>query len=164
MSAIVAAVRASDDRRAFVFALDTTDDPKRVAHWGWLRRTAQGYSEPGLLHPAVGTAIYVREWSYGSCNPQSGGYVTTEKYDPVLIVRLSDGRTFADQWANSTVLYDALSRWRNASGCLVDWELSPGISVPTCAIGGLDWKTIPAALDERHARVLRESKLSEERG
>lgn len=170
-SAIVSAVLSRDDHRAFVFGADTTNDPKRVQHWGWLRRIAQGYSEPALVRPAVGTTFYVREWRYGpsrrllsSGDPSRDVHgLTVEKFDPIIIARLSDGRTFADQWASSTVLFDALSRWRNAHGHLVDWELSPGIQVETCAIGGLDWAAIPAALAERSRRIARERALADER-
>lgn len=125
-SAIVSAVLARKDHRAFVFGADTTDDPKRVQNWGWLRRIAQCYSEPALLHPAVGTTFYVREWRYRPSDAGSGGYARIQKFDPIT-------------------------------------DLSTGIQVPTCAIGGLDWATIPTALAERSRRVAREWALADER-
>lgn len=139
---------------------------KRVESLGWLRRVTSGYSDPGLVHPMVGCAFYVRQWRYGKVrhlgmNGTGPLHATHERFDPIVVARLSDGRYFADQWADPSVLFDVLSRWRNARGYLCAWH-GIGFDV-TGAIGGLDWKTIPGHISEHRRRVIRERELADAR-
>lgn len=128
---------------------------KRVSNWGWLRRQAQGLTSDALVHPAVGVTFYVRQWRYSGArhlgmNGTGPLYADHQHHDPILIARLSDGRYFADAWADPSVLHDALSRWKNARGYLCDWQDADGMhDPPTCVIGGADWKTIPDMIARR---------------
>lgn len=136
---------------------------KRVNHWGWLRRIAQGYSEPGLVHPHAGCAFEIIQWRYGKArhlgmNGTGPLYAHHERFNPIIIARLSDGRWFADQWADPSVMYDSLSRWRNAQGYLCSWQ-GIGFDV-TAAIGGLDWKSISDHQTAYLARRRRELEIA----
>lgn len=171
-SEIISAILAREDHRSFVFT--PNEDPKgptfakvnRVANWGWVRRIACGYGEPNLVHPIAGCAISVEQWRYGKARHLGMGstgplYAAHDTFDPIMIVRLSDGRIFADQWASADLLYESLSRWRNAGGYLASWR-GIGFDVTGC-IGGLDWQTIGGKLEDHHARIMRERRLAEER-
>ena len=125
----------------------------RVSNWGWLRRHSGE-----LVHPAVGTAFTVRTWRYGKSRSLGMGgtgptYLPHERFSGcVFIARLEDGRYFADMWADRSVLHDALTRWRNARGYLVDWQETGMSDPPTCAIGSADWKAIPATIKANRDR------------
>lgn len=159
-TAIVDAVlNRGNDHRAFVFAPNDNgvERAKRVQNWSWLRKQACGYYSPGLLHPVVGVTFSVHTWRYERDSKRLP--IPIEYFDPIFMARLDDGRVFADQWASTEVLYQALSRWRNARGYLCDWEHRGTLSTPACAIGGLDWKSIEPTLAEYRRRQRRERDL-----
>lgn len=140
---------------------------KTIRNWGWLRRLVSGdryLSTSGLVNPVVGTAFFVRTWRYVKSEGRSTPMpVPTERFNPILIVRLADGRLFADQWADGMVLWESLDRWRNAQGYLIDWQSPIMEGIPTCAIGGKDWDDIPVTYKEWYRRQERERKLAAER-
>lgn len=135
---IIKYVREQREHEHNAYVFEPGGRIRTVNHWGWLRRKADE-----LLHPMQGVAFSVHQWVYGEPIGHGTTVLRIDKFEPILIAYLRDGRCFADQWASAEVLYDSIGRWRNAQDLLIDWQYRDGFhNPPTCAIGGLDWHAI----------------------
>lgn len=118
---------AADDNRSWIFPaeLDGEKGIKRVKNLGWLLKHAGE-----IVHPYQGITFFVKGWRYGESR-YAGMHNTgplmavTERFRPILLANMSDGRTFATQWMDASLLRDWLDR-PNFKGFLIDWEINPG--------------------------------------
>jgi hypothetical protein len=112
-----------------------------VKNLGWLLR-----HHNDVLHPVVGVGFYVKGWRYA---PNGTMPVPIEHFNPVLIAALDDGRFYATQWADVTLLHEWLNR-PVFQHYIVNWDYSAsyGFAGPqTCAIGGKDYADLPVRRD-----------------
>jgi len=129
---------AADDYRAWVFPseLDGEKGIKRVQDLSWLIR-----HNKEIIHPLVGVAFVVRGWRYGKpIGIPPVGPLTVENFRPVMFANFEDGRTFAEQFQDASVLRDWLNR-PSFKGYLIDWELNISKHTTT-TIGSAEYRAV----------------------
>lgn len=122
---------AADDIRSWVFPakLDGERGIKRVTNLGWLLKHRKE-----ILHPMQGQAFSVHGWRYGErIGIPPDGPLTIEEFHPILFANLVDGRTFAAQWFDASVLKHWLER-PSFEGYAINWSLRPSGSTD-CYVG-----------------------------
>lgn len=136
---------AADDRRSWIFpaVLDGESGIKRVSNLGWLLK-----HNSEIVHPYQGITFFVKGWRYGESRyagmHNTGPLMaTTERFRPILLVNMNDGRTFACQFEDASVLRDWLER-PSFKGYLIDWEINPGPGIrhTLTTIGSAEYRQV----------------------